>query len=68
VSTASDRVELAGYAGGHFPWQVESGVGSITLSRPASEAQAQAICMHTEDSNRAYEAFVAQGKPRFEGH
>ncbi len=33
-----------------------------------SEAQAQAICMLTEDFNRAYEAFVAKSRPRFEGN
>ena len=33
-----------------------------------SEAQAQALCMLTEDFTRAYEAFVAKGKPRFEGN
>jgi enoyl-CoA hydratase/carnithine racemase len=33
-----------------------------------SEAQAQAICMLTEDFNRAYQAFVARGTPRFEGN
>ena len=33
-----------------------------------AEAQAQAICMLTEDFARAYEAFVAKGKPRFEGN
>ncbi|HET7526070.1 MAG TPA: enoyl-CoA hydratase family protein [Burkholderiaceae bacterium] len=33
-----------------------------------SEAQAQAICMLTEDFNRAYQAFVAKAKPRFEGN
>ncbi len=32
-----------------------------------AEAQAQAICMLTEDFTRAYEAFVAKSKPRFEG-
>jgi len=32
-----------------------------------SEAQAQAICMQTEDFNRAYKAFVAKEKPVFEG-
>lgn len=31
------------------------------------EAQAQAICMHTEDFKRAYDAFVARGKPEFVG-
>ena len=33
-----------------------------------AEAQAQAICMLTEDFTRAYDAFVAKGKPRFEGN
>jgi enoyl-CoA hydratase/carnithine racemase len=33
-----------------------------------AEAQAQAICMMTEDFNRAYEAFVAKRKPVFEGN
>jgi enoyl-CoA hydratase/carnithine racemase len=32
-----------------------------------SEAQAQAICMMTQDFTRAYNAFVAKQKPRFEG-
>lgn len=32
-----------------------------------SEAQAQAICMQTNDFRRAYEAFVAKEKPTFEG-
>jgi enoyl-CoA hydratase/carnithine racemase len=33
-----------------------------------AEAQAQAICMQTKDYERAYEAFVAKGKPAFEGN
>ena len=33
-----------------------------------SEAQAQAICMLTEDFNRAYQAFVAKAKPVFQGN
>ncbi|MEX1148104.1 MAG: enoyl-CoA hydratase family protein [Sphingomonadales bacterium] len=32
-----------------------------------AEAQAQAICMQTEDFKRAYRAFVAKEKPVFEG-
>jgi enoyl-CoA hydratase/carnithine racemase len=32
-----------------------------------AEAQAQAICMQTEDFRRAYRAFVAKQQPRFEG-
>jgi len=33
-----------------------------------SEAQAQAICMQTEDFKRAYRAFVAKETPQFEGN
>ena len=33
-----------------------------------AEAQAQAICMLTEDFSRAYYAFVAKQKPQFEGN
>ena len=33
-----------------------------------AEAQAQAICMQTRDYGRAYRAFVAKGKPMFEGN
>jgi len=33
-----------------------------------AEAQAQALCMLTEDFKRAYEAFVARRKPVFEGN
>jgi enoyl-CoA hydratase/carnithine racemase len=33
-----------------------------------SEAQAQALCMLTEDFGRAYRAFVAKQKPVFEGN
>jgi enoyl-CoA hydratase/carnithine racemase len=32
-----------------------------------AEAQAQAICMQTEDFRRAYRAFIAKQKPAFEG-
>jgi len=32
-----------------------------------AEAEAQAICMETEDFRRAYRAFVAKQKPQFEG-
>jgi enoyl-CoA hydratase/carnithine racemase len=32
-----------------------------------SEAQAQAICMQTQDFRRAYDAFVAKERPRFAG-
>ena len=33
-----------------------------------AEAQAQAICMLTQDYTRAYEAFVAKQRPTFEGN
>ncbi len=33
-----------------------------------AEAQAQAICMQTEDFRRAYRAFAAKAKPVFEGN
>jgi enoyl-CoA hydratase/carnithine racemase len=32
-----------------------------------TEAEAQAICMQTRDFERAYNAFVAKQKPKFEG-
>jgi len=32
-----------------------------------AEAQAQAVCMQTADFSRAYEAFAAKRKPKFEG-
>jgi enoyl-CoA hydratase/carnithine racemase len=33
-----------------------------------AEAQAQAICMHTQDFREAYQAFVDKRDPRFQGH
>ena len=42
---------------------------SMTIDQAIeSEAQAQAICMLTEDFSRAYHAFVAKQKPKFEGN
>ena len=32
-----------------------------------AEAQAQAICMQTQDFRRAYKAFAAKQRPVFEG-
>jgi enoyl-CoA hydratase/carnithine racemase len=32
-----------------------------------AEAEAQAVCMETKDFHRAYHAFVAKQKPKFEG-
>jgi enoyl-CoA hydratase/carnithine racemase len=41
---------------------------SMTLDQAIeAEAQAQAICMQTQDFKRAYEAFVAKQKPHFSG-
>ncbi|MDQ6618420.1 MAG: enoyl-CoA hydratase family protein [Pseudomonadota bacterium] len=46
-------------------WQEwNSGLGECI----EAEAQAQAICMQTEDFRRAYEAFIARRTPAFEGH
>ena len=36
--------------------------------RAQMEAQAQAICMMTQDFKRAFDAFAAKQKPRFEGN
>jgi len=33
-----------------------------------AEAQAQAICMQTQDFHRAYQAFAAKQRPVFEGN
>jgi enoyl-CoA hydratase/carnithine racemase len=42
---------------------------SMTIEQALeAEAQAQAICMMTEDFRRAYRAFVARQKPKFEGN
>lgn len=42
---------------------------SMTIDQAIeSEAQAQALCMLTEDFARAYHAFVAKQKPEFEGN
>ncbi len=42
---------------------------SMTIDQALeAEAQAQALCMLTEDFKRAYDAFVARQRPRFEGN
>jgi len=42
---------------------------SMTIEQAIeAEAQAQAICMLTEDFSRAYHAFVAKSRPCFEGN
>ena len=41
---------------------------AMTLDQASeAEAQAQAICMQTQDFRRAYEAFAAKQRPAFEG-
>ena len=41
---------------------------SMTLDQAIeAEAQAQALCMQTQDFKRAYDAFVGKQKPRFSG-
>ena len=54
--TASPRTML-NHGMGHGPWS----------SAIEAEAQAQAICMQTADFERAYKAFVAKEKPKFDG-
>jgi enoyl-CoA hydratase/carnithine racemase len=46
----------------HAEWEM-----SIEQALEA-EAQAQAICMQTQDFRRAYDAFIAKQKPVFEGN
>jgi len=65
---AADLVQGPTFANGitktmlHQEW-------AMTLEQAIeAEAQAQAICMLTEDFSRAYHAFVAKQKPRFEGN
>jgi enoyl-CoA hydratase/carnithine racemase len=42
---------------------------SMTIEQAIeAEAQAQALCMLTDDFRRAHDAFVAKAKPRFEGN
>ena len=45
----------------HIEWNM-SVEDAITM-----EAEAQAICMQTQDFQRAYDAFVAKHKPVFQG-
>jgi enoyl-CoA hydratase/carnithine racemase len=42
---------------------------SMTIEQALeTEAEAQAICMQTQDFGRAYNAFVKKEKPKFEGN
>jgi enoyl-CoA hydratase/carnithine racemase len=65
---AADLAQGPSFANGitktmlHHEW-------AMTLEQAIeAEAQAQAICMMTEDFTRAYNAFVAKQKPVFEGN
>ena len=44
------------------------GEGHARAQAIEAEAQTQALCMMTEDFNRAYQAFVAKQKPVFQGN
>ena len=74
---------LAGIAVGYiFRWLLSlSRKGSVELEvkqiildaredakKITAEAEAQAICMQTQDFRRAYEAFVNKQQPVFEGN
>ncbi|MBV9892171.1 MAG: enoyl-CoA hydratase family protein [Rhizobacter sp.] len=68
IALASDLVAGPTFANGitktmlHQEW-------AMTIEQAVeAEAQAQAICMLTNDFTRAYEAFAAKHKPRFEGN
>jgi enoyl-CoA hydratase/carnithine racemase len=69
-ATAMAQSLAAGPTFGHMMtktmlWQEwSSGLGECI----EAEAQAQAICMQTEDFERAYHAFVAKQKPVFQGN
>ncbi len=77
------RRQLSGYQAVKFRWQVEGGIATIILAgvtktmlhqewsmtiEQSIEAEAQALCMLTQDFKRAYEAFVDRCKPTFEGN
>ena len=58
-------------------WLLAHGVTKACLNTEATmsleaalehEAQAQAVCMTTNDFERAYRAFVKRGTPKFEGN
>jgi enoyl-CoA hydratase/carnithine racemase len=72
------RIDPALLAGNRRPAEGPSFANGITKTmlhqewamtlEQAIEAEAQALCMLTQDFTRAYEAFVAKQKPRFEGN
>ena len=52
----------------HHQDDAAPGMGDGVDEAIEAEAQAQALCMLTQDFRRAYHAFVAKQKPRFEGN
>ena len=66
-SVARDLAEGPSFAHGMTKTML-SQEWSMTIDQAIeAEAQAQALCMLTEDFRRAYEAFAAKSKPVFEG-
>lgn len=67
TATARDLAEGPSFAHGMTKTML-SQEWSMTIDQAIeAEAQAQAICMQTEDFKRAYEAFAAKRKPVFGG-
>ncbi|MEL0038569.1 MAG: enoyl-CoA hydratase family protein [Halieaceae bacterium] len=69
AKSAADRI-VAGptFANGITKTQLHQQWNMSVDQAIECEAQAQAICMQTEDFNRAYEAFVSKKSPVFEGN
>ena len=75
----SKSVTMAYFNPAHFNWRARGLSQGPTFARMmtktmlaqewsmSAEAQAQAICMQTQDFHRAYHAFVAKEKPQFAG-
>jgi len=71
----SEAVEMAGRLadGPNFAHGITKNQLNVEWDMPLetaieAEAQAQAICMQSEDFKRAYRAFVAKEKPKFKGN
>ncbi|MEL0315754.1 MAG: enoyl-CoA hydratase family protein, partial [Halieaceae bacterium] len=69
AKSAADRI-VAGptFANGITKTQLHQQWNMSVDQAIECEAQAQAICMQTEDFNRAYEAFISKKSPVFEGN
>lgn len=66
--TATRLAEGPGFAHMMTKTQIDQEWAMSLEAAIEAEAQAQAICMQTGDFERAYRAFVAKEKPRFEGN